>query len=61
MKKLRAISILLLFFTITAFILWRFFFPLPDWMVRINGIIMLAAVFASVYSTAMLRRIKSKL
>ena len=52
MKKLRLASLIVLFLTVILWTAGRTLLPLPDWAVRLNGIIMLAAcgvlVFASV-------------
>lgn len=51
MKKLQIFSIIVLVITIVGFILWRFIIPFPDYLVRIIGILMLASVFTTVFST----------
>ena len=52
MKKLQNTSLIVLFLTVILWTAGRTLFPLPDWAVRLNGVIMLAAcgvlVFASV-------------
>ena len=52
MKKLRLASLIVLFLSIILWTAGRTLFSLPDWAVRLNGVIMLAAcgvlVFASV-------------
>lgn len=52
MKRLRIASMILFFIAFAGFILWRFVFPFPDWLVRVSGIVMLIAIFISVFSTA---------
>lgn len=51
MKKLRIVSIILLIIAVAGFLLWRFGVPYPDWAVRVIGILMLAAIFTTVFST----------
>ena len=51
MKKLQIISIIVLGVTLLGFIVWRFVVPLPDWLVRVVGILMLASIFTTVFST----------
>lgn len=51
MKKLRIVSTIILLITIVVFVLWRFVITVPDWVVYANGILMLAALFTTVFST----------
>lgn len=55
MKKLRIVSAVLLFVSLAGFILWRFVMPFPDWLVRVNGVLMLAAIFTIAFSTAKIK------
>lgn len=52
MKKLQAVSLVVLALSVVLWTAGRTLFPLPDWAVRLNGIAMLAAMsllaFASV-------------
>lgn len=52
MKKLQSVSLVVLGLSVILWTAGRIFFPLPDWAVRVNGVIMMAAmallVFASV-------------
>lgn len=52
MKKLQLVSLIVLGLSVILWTAGRIFFPLPDWAVRANGVIMMAAmallVFASV-------------
>ena len=50
MGKLRIVSIIILFISILGLILWRFV-QFPDWLVRVNGILMLISVFTTVFSS----------
>ena len=59
MKKLRIVSIILLCIPLAGFMLWRFVMPFPDWLVRVNGVLMLAAIFASVFSTVKIKLSKN--
>lgn len=45
------ISVILFFVTVAGFILWRFVVPFPDWLVRVNGVLMLITIFTAVFST----------
>lgn len=54
MKKLRTVSIVILAFAIAGFIACRFTVPFPDWLVRINGVLMLAAAFTFAFSSVKL-------
>lgn len=51
MKKLQIIGLSILAITIVGFILWRFTVSLPDWFVRVNGVLMLISIFITVFST----------
>ena len=52
MKKLQSVSLVVLGLSVILWTAGRIFFPLPDWVVRANGVVMMAAmallVFASV-------------
>lgn len=56
MKKLRAASLVVLAVTLSVSALWHG----ADWAIRANGILMLAAVFALVFSTVKLRKDESQ-
>jgi hypothetical protein len=60
MAKLRTASTILFLITLAGFILWRFVVPFPDWLVRVNGIFMLAAIIMSVFSTAKIAMSKTE-
>jgi hypothetical protein len=51
MKKLRIVSIIMASISLGGFILWRLVIPFPDWLVRVNGVLMLAAIFTAVFSS----------
>ncbi len=51
MKKLRISSTVILSIAIVGFVLRRFVVSFPDWLVRINGVLMLVAIFLTVFST----------
>ena len=52
MKKVQLASLIVLGLSVLLWTSGRIFFPLPDWAVRVNGIVMMIAmallVFASV-------------
>lgn len=52
MKKLQTVSLTVLWLTLLLMAAGRLFFSLPDWTIRLDGVIMLVAmallVFASV-------------
>lgn len=52
MRKLQIIGIVVLTFTIIGLVFWRFDPVLPDWFVRVNGLLMLISIFITVFSTA---------
>lgn len=58
MKKLRVVSTLVLIITVIVFILWHFVVTVPDWVAYANGILMLAALFTTVFSTVRAARDK---
>jgi hypothetical protein len=51
MKKLQIISYLTFAVALSGMVLWRVAVPFPDWLVRTLGILLLAALFTSVFST----------
>lgn len=51
MKKVQITSICVLIITLVVMGINRFIFPLSDWIVRIDGIIMMAGILAVSYST----------
>jgi len=51
MKKLQLIGFTILTITIVGFILWHFTVSFPDWLVRVNGVLMLISIFIAVFST----------
>ena len=55
MKNLQLASILTLFLSVMLWTAGRVFLPLPDWGVRVNGVIMMAAMAALVFATVRLK------
>ncbi len=55
MKKLRFVSLVVLSLSVILWTAGRIFFPLPDWAVRANGVIMLIAMASLVFSSVRLR------
>ena len=51
MKKLQAFSFLLLVLTLAVMAVGRLALPLPDWAVRMDGILMMLAIVSVSYST----------
>lgn len=51
LKKVQIISICVLIITLIVMGVNKFLFSLPDWAIRIDGVIMVAGIFAVVYST----------
>ena len=51
MKKLYSASLLVLALSVALWTAGRTLFPLPDWAVRANGVVMLAAMSLLVFST----------
>lgn len=60
MKKLRIISFFLLAAALLGFLLWRFLLSVPDWFVRADGVLMLAAISSAVFSSVRLHREKKE-
>lgn len=58
MKKLQFVSSAALGLSVVLWTAGRTFFPLPDWAVRANGAVMLAAMALLVFSSIR-RRIKN--
>ena len=52
MKKLQLVSLVVMVLTVMLWTAGRIFLPLPDWAVRVNGVVMMVTmalmVFASV-------------
>lgn len=51
MKKVQAVSFLLLVLTLAVMAVNRLAVPLPDWAVRIDGVVMMLAIAAAAFST----------
>ena len=50
MKKLRIFGMVTLIASVIGFILWRFVLPLPDWFMRVVGVLMLVSIVTTVFS-----------
>lgn len=55
MKKLQAVSLAALGLSVILWTAGRIFFPLPDWAVRVNGILMLCAMALLVFASVRLK------
>ena len=55
MKKLQNVSLVVLGLSVILWTAGRIFFPLPDWAVRANGVVMMAAMALLVFSSVRLR------
>ena len=51
MKKIQLISICILIITLLVMGVNKFVFHLPDWTIRVDGIVMLVGILAVSYST----------
>ena len=51
MKKVQIISICILIVTLVVMVVNKMVIPLSDWVIRMDGIIMLAALFVASFST----------
>ena len=54
MKKLQFVSLTVLGLSVILWTAGRVLFPLPDWAVRANGVVMLIAMAALVFSSVRL-------
>lgn len=54
MKKLQAVSLAVLWLSLILQAAGRLFFSLPDWTIRLNGVIMLVAMALLVFSSVRL-------
>lgn len=51
------IGYLFLLLTMVGFLLWRcLLVPFPDWLIRLDGVLMLAAIFVTVFSSVKIGR-----
>ena len=55
MEKLRTVSLVVLSMTVLLWTAGRTVLPLPDWAVRVNGVVMLAALALLVFSSVRLK------
>lgn len=55
MKKLHLASFVVLGLSVILWTAGRIFLPLPDWAVRANGVVMMAASAALVFSSVRLK------
>ena len=55
MKKLQMVSLTVLGLSVILWTAGRIFFPLPDWAVRANGVVMLTAMALLVFSSVRLK------
>ena len=55
MKKIQTVSLVVLGLSVILWTAGRIFFPLPDWAVRANGVVMMAAMALLVFSSVRLR------
>lgn len=55
MKKLQAVSLIVLALSVILWTAGRILSPLPDWVVRANGVVMLIAMALLVFSSIRLR------
>lgn len=55
MKKLQIVSFIVLDLSIILWTAGRIFFTLPDWAVRINGVVMMAAMALLVFASVRLK------
>lgn len=55
MKKLQIVGLAVLGLSVILWTAERILFPLPDWAVRVNGIVMLIAMALLVFASVRLR------
>lgn len=58
MKKIQILSAVVLFITLVIMGINVFLTSFPDWIARINGVVMLIGIFTISYSTAKRRKEK---
>ena len=54
MKRLQITSMIILIIGIICFLLGRFILSVPDWFIRVTGIILLISILALVFSSVRL-------
>ncbi len=59
MKKVQIISICILIVTLVVMVVNKIVIPLPDWIIRMDGIIMLVSLFVVSFITVKCIREKS--
>ena len=59
MKKVQIISICILIVTLVVMVVNKIVIPLSDWVIRMDGVIMLVSLFAVSFSTVKCIRDKS--
>ena len=59
MKKVQIISICILIITLVAMVVNKIAIPLSDWVIRMDGVIMLVSLFVVSFSTVKCMREKS--
>jgi len=60
MKQLQVTSLIILIIGIVCLLLWKFILSVPDWFVRVNGIILLLSIFVFVFSSVRLHNNQEK-
>ena len=55
MRRMRSIGIGMLLVTLACMAVHLWVTPLPDWAVRLNGVLMMLAIFVTVFSAVRLR------
>ncbi|MDD3213330.1 MAG: hypothetical protein PHY64_06640 [Eubacteriales bacterium] len=58
MRKMQAASLTFLVITVVILTAWRWFLPLPDWTVRVNGVTMILSMMLFSFSSVRLRMTK---
>ena len=54
MKKLQLISLIVLFLSVLLWTAGRILFPLPDWAVRVNGVVQMVTMALLAFSSVRL-------
>ena len=54
MKKLQFISLIVLFLSVILWTAGRVFFSLPDWAIRVNGVVQMVTMALLVFSSVRL-------